>query len=39
MGGAFRCVITSTTPGAFSAALVSSAVMEPFGIVLKASEA
>ena len=37
--GAFRCVITSTTPGASSAALVSIVAMRPFAIVLKASEA
>jgi hypothetical protein len=37
--GAFRCVITSTTPGAASAALVSSVAMRPLATVLKASEA
>ena len=37
--GAFRCVITSTTPGAASAALVSSVAMRPFAIVLNASAA
>ena len=39
MRGAFRCVITSTTPGAPSAALVSSVAMRPLAIVLKASAA
>ena len=33
--GAFRWVITSTTPGAPSAALVSIAARRPLGIVLK----
>ena len=38
-GGAFRWVITNTTPGAVSATLVSRAAIRPLGIVLKTSVA
>ena len=37
--GALRWVMTRTTPGAASAAWVSSAAMRPLAIVLKASAA